>query len=270
MSGCVSPQQPEASSIKNREPQDEFLDLGHGRIHFRVIYGNLPAIVLESGGGMDSSQWKSLQPEIARLTGLAVVSYDRPGFGESDLPSSAYDAALEMQHLQEGLKRLGLEKQVILVGHSYGGFLNQYYASKYSRSVRGVVLIDPGTVGIVDAFGGSKAVVKEAEAEVKYDGPEPAPKRILALKRFFAGYSDAIETFRSTAFPNVPMILISAGKPWWPTEERNKLWRAGHESVVAGYPNRSLVVAEGSGHTVTADRPDVVLLAITNIVARIH
>jgi len=264
MTACVSPQRPKTPSEKiAAEPQNEFLDPGHGRLRFCVIRGNLPAIVLESGGSENASQWKSLQPEIARLTGLAVVSYDRPGFGDSELPSSPYDATLEMQDLKVALKRLRLANEVILVGHSYGGLLNQLYASQNPKSVRGVVLIDPNSVEFVDSIGGARVLEKEL--------PKQLPEPVEANKRVLAGFERAIETFRPTAFPSdVPVVVITAGKPWWPTEERNRLFRAAHESIVRGNPNRSLVVAEGSGHRVTADRPDIVLSAITNIVARIH
>ena len=90
------------------EPSEEFLELGNGRVHFRVTRGASPTIVLESAADGDLSQWDSLQLKIAQVTGMAVVSYDRPGFGKSDLPSSAYDPVLEMQQLRDGLKRLGL------------------------------------------------------------------------------------------------------------------------------------------------------------------
>src|SRR5207247_2480874 len=113
-------------------------------------------------------------------------------------------------------------------------------------------------------------VMKLSGAEVTYDGPEPAPKNILVRRRFFSGYPDAIEKFRSAPWPDIPMIVITAGNQWWPTEEQNKLWRAGHESLVAGNPNRSLIVAEGSGHIVTADRPDIVLSVVKEFVARIR
>jgi pimeloyl-ACP methyl ester carboxylesterase len=264
MTGCVSPQRHEASPEKIAgEPQEEFLDPGHGRLRFCVIRGNLPAIVLESGGAENASQWKSLQPEIARLTGLAVVSYDRPGFGDSELPASPYDAALEMQDLKVALKRLRLARGVILVGHSYGGLLNQLYASQNPKSVRGVVLIDPNSVEFMDSIGGVRVLEKEI--------PKQLPEPVEANKRVLAGFERAIETFRPAAFPSdVPMVVITAGKPWWPTEERNRLFRSSHESIVRGNPNRLLVVAEGSGHRVTADRPDIVLSAITNVVARIH
>lgn len=261
VTGCISPQQHEASSEKVAgEPQDQFLDLGDGRIRFHVIHGSLPAIVLESGGGGDSSQWKDLQPEIARLTGLAVVSYDRPGFGESELPASPYDAALEMRDLQTGLKQLRLARKVILVGHSYGGLLNQLYASQNPKSVRGVVLVDPNSVEFMDSIGGFRVLEKES--------PQQLSK---PLQRQMAGMERALEAFRPTGFPSdVPMVVITAGNPWWPTPERNRLFRASHENIVRGNPHRSLVVADGSGHNITADRPDVVLSAITNVVGRIH
>jgi pimeloyl-ACP methyl ester carboxylesterase len=219
--------------------------------------------VLECGGGENATQWASLQPEIARLTGWAVVSYDRPGFGKSDLPSSPYDPVLEMRQLKQGLKRLGLDREVILVGHSYGALLNQLYASQNPKAIRGVVLIDPNTVGFMDSIGGVRELMKEV--------PDPLPKPVQANKRVLAGFEAALETFRKVPFrSDIPMVVITAGKPWWPTKERNKLFRAAHEEIVFDNPNRSLVVAEGSGHNVTADRPDVVMAAIQDVVARIH
>lgn len=264
VTGCVSTRRSEFCTQKQSPVlEEEFFDLGQGRVHFRVIRGATPTIVLESGGAENATQWANLQPEIARLTGLAVVSYDRPGFGASDLPSSPYDPVLEMRQLKRGLKRLGLDHEVILVGHSYGALLNQLYASQNPEAIRGVVLIDPNTVGFMDSIGGVRVLMKEVPAQL--------PKPVEANKRVLAGFEAALEVFRTTAFrSDIPMVVITAGKPWWPTEERNKLFRAAHESSVTGNPNRSQVIAERSGHNVIADRPDVVLAAIKDVVARIH
>ena len=262
MTGCTGvPPKTVPSGKPVSESKDEFLDLGQGRVHFHIIRGESPTILLECGGGSNWGQWKKLQPEIARATGLTVVSYDRPGFGDSELPSSAYDPAVEMRQLHSGLKRLGVDQQLILVGHSYGALLNQLYASKYPRNIRGIVLIDPNSVAFMDSIGGARVLNKEV--------PDPMPEPVEANKRVIAGFERAIEMFRSTAFPtDIPMVVITAGKPWWPTEERNKLFRASHEGIVAGNRNGSLVVAEGSGHVVTTDRPDVVLSAITNVISK--
>jgi pimeloyl-ACP methyl ester carboxylesterase len=260
---CVSPRSGEAQPAKQSPAsEDKSFDFGQGQLHFRVIRGAAPTIVLECGAGENATQWASLQPEIARLTGRAVVSYDRPGYGKSDLPSSPYDPVLEMRQLQQGLKRLGLDREVILVGHSYGALLNQLYASQNPKTIRGVVLVDPNTVGFIDSIGGVGELMKAVPAQL----PEP----IQATKRFLAGYEAAVESFRPVPFrSDLPMVVITAGKPWWPTEDWNRLYSAAHEKLVEGNPNRSRLVADGCGHNVPGDRPDVVLAAIKAVVARI-
>ena len=258
MMGCTGvPPKTVPSGKPVSESKDEFLNLEQGRVHFHIIRGASPTILLECGGGSNWGQWKKLQPEIARATGLTVVSYDRPGFGDSELPSLAYDPSVEMRQLHSGLTHLGVDQQLILVGHSYGALLNQLYASKYPKSIRGVVLIDPNSVAFMDSIGGAGVLNKEF--------PDPVPEPVEANKRIVAQFERAVEMFRLAAFPaDIPMVVITAGKPWWPTEERNKLFRASHESIVVGNRNRSLVVAEGSGHVVPTDRPDFVLSPLPN------
>jgi pimeloyl-ACP methyl ester carboxylesterase len=242
------------------------VDVGGYRLHFRIVDGRSPTIVLESGGGADSSEWSSLQPQLARLTGLAVVSYDRAGFGESDLPSTPYNASEEVAGLQKGLKRLGLAKEVLLVGHSYGGLLNQLYAYKYPKSVRGIVLIDPNTVAFVDAIGGPRQLM-----EIPFPTTPPLSKLQQAGIRQVTAFDKTIELVRKTAIPrHIPVTVITAGKPWWPTQKQSAAYRAGHEAIVAGAPNRSLVVADGSGHNIPGERPDVVISSIQDLIRKLQ
>src|SRR5262245_20949857 len=70
--------------------RDEMVDVGGHRLRFRVAIGadvDQPVIVLESGGGLYSTQWAALQLQLTLESGATVVSYDRAGFGESDLPA---------------------------------------------------------------------------------------------------------------------------------------------------------------------------------------
>jgi pimeloyl-ACP methyl ester carboxylesterase len=54
------------------------------QLAFYVTPGKLPAIVLDSGGGLDASYWKNLVPTVAASTGSEIITYDRAGLGASD------------------------------------------------------------------------------------------------------------------------------------------------------------------------------------------
>ena len=253
-----------ASNGSSPTVKDTSVDVGKYRLHFRIIDGRSPTIVLESGGGADSSQWSALQPELARRTGLAVVSYDRAGFGESDLPSSPYNASEEVAGLRKGLERLGLVKKVLLVGHSHGGLLNQLYAHQYRKSVKGIVLIDSNTVAFVDAIGGPKQLM-----EIPFPTTPPLSKLQRAGIRQINAFDKTIEMVRRAPLPrDIPVIVIAAGKAWWPTQKQSEAYRAGQEAIVAGAPNRSLLVAEGTGHNIPGERPEIVVSAIEELIRK--
>ena len=60
---------------------EKLVDVGGYNLNFRIIQGQGLTILLEAGGGMDSTAWNALAPRLARETGATVVSYDRAGFG---------------------------------------------------------------------------------------------------------------------------------------------------------------------------------------------
>src|SRR5262245_47488159 len=87
--------------------REEIVSAGGYRLNIRIQPGNrpdLPVILLESGGGWDSSQWEKLQPELAAQTGATVVSYDRPGYGKSPLPERPYDIVAETKAFHTALE----------------------------------------------------------------------------------------------------------------------------------------------------------------------
>ncbi len=74
---------------------DTMITVGENRLHFQIIEGGSPTILLEAGGGMDLTEWADLAPRLARETSATVVSYDRAGFGKSDLPETPCDMKVE-------------------------------------------------------------------------------------------------------------------------------------------------------------------------------
>ncbi|MEU1536450.1 alpha/beta fold hydrolase [Streptomyces fagopyri] len=61
------------------------IDNGGHRVAFYVTKGSGSTIVLDSGGGEYSSQWKEIVPKVHAATGATVITYDRAGLGKSDI-----------------------------------------------------------------------------------------------------------------------------------------------------------------------------------------
>ena len=76
------------AAIQSAQAVEKLVDVGGYNLNFRIIPGQGPAILLESGGGMDANEWNALAPRLAADTGATVIAYDRAGFGKSDLPET--------------------------------------------------------------------------------------------------------------------------------------------------------------------------------------
>jgi pimeloyl-ACP methyl ester carboxylesterase len=71
-----------------------------------------------------------------------VASYDRGGFGWSDPSPEPRRVDYLVGELRRALKALSLNPPYVLVGHSYGGFVAKYFASRHPEEVAGLVLVD--------------------------------------------------------------------------------------------------------------------------------
>ncbi len=235
-------------------------------LHFRILAGRLPAIVLEAGGGADASEWAALLPHLAETTGSAVVSYDRAGFGRSELPSAPYDVRRELAALHSALQLLRLADSIIIVGHSYGGLLATIYAHEYPKTVLGLVLVDPNTVAFVDAVGGASSPLL-----VSFDTSRPLSKVELAGKRQVDAFPQTVVVARrSPPSTTLPIVLITAGNPFWPTAAANNARRTAHDELVRGGARRRLVIATGAGHQIPSARPDLIIAAVEEVLSIAH
>ena len=111
---------------------DKMVDIGTHKL--RVVLSDIPSdytIILEAGGGMHSDVYKGIQDTLVHLTGMRVMSYDRSGFGQSELGPDDFSAIDEVDVLKKCLEIQGFKGNFVLVGHSYGGFLVQLFAARY-------------------------------------------------------------------------------------------------------------------------------------------
>lgn len=270
LSGAISTLAASPSSIQAKESVKTMIKIGKYHLNFQVIKGGSLTILLEAGGGMDSTEWSKLAPVLAQKTGATVVSYDRAGFGKSDLPETPYDMLEEVDWLWQGLKQLGLDKNLILMGHSYGGWLIRLIASEHPNSIRGMVFIDPFTTEFVYALGVEYLDNHPMAGKLPFDTshPEKLTKQQRALVRMVGkGLGPKVEVMRKTSVPpGIPVRVITCGKKFYPKLEEQQAWRQAHEQMTASIKGAILLVAEQSAHMVPWTQPEIIIEAMTEVI----
>jgi len=114
----------------------------NGRIlvSYRTGSGS-PAVILETGLGSESDEWRPIQRSIGEVT--LAWRYDRAGRGGSGAaPTSPRSAGAMVEDLHELLRSAAIPGPYLLVGHSFGGLLVRLYAYRHPREVCGLVLVD--------------------------------------------------------------------------------------------------------------------------------
>jgi len=243
------------SELKKSE---KYVDIGTHKL--RVVLSDISSkytVVLEAGGGKYSEAYDEIQDTLATLTGLRVMSYDRSGFGQSELGPDTFNAMDEMAALKKCLEIQGFKDHFILVGHSYGGFLVQLFTVRYPELVSGLVLIDPMNVTFVDRFG-----LDNLNAVTPYF-ENPTKNYEKAGNRMVDSFPEALDILRGKELPpQIPVILITAGHA--PISE--DIWRKCHEEMVIHSAKHKIVIAEENHHDIVLENPELVLHTIIELI----
>jgi pimeloyl-ACP methyl ester carboxylesterase len=123
----------------------QLVDLGGWRVHLHCTgeaRASQPTVILEAGAGGFSVDWSLVQPAVARFA--RVCSYDRSGFGWSDLGPRPRMMRQSVWELHTLLQKADVRPPYVLVGHSAGGILARLYAFTYPTEVVGMILLDSG------------------------------------------------------------------------------------------------------------------------------
>ncbi|MFF2996512.1 alpha/beta fold hydrolase [Streptomyces sp. NPDC057950] len=264
--GSASPETSQAVRTKLR-----MIDNGGHRLAFYVTKGSSSTIVLDSGGGEYSSQWKEIVPELHAATGATVITYDRAGLGKSDVVPGPWKVQSAVSDLKAGLEQLGVTRDVTLVSHSQAGEIANYLAQDNPKMLSGALLVD---ANLPPFFTDEEIprLVAAAQPEVdaaKKDPEKPANRQLISTSE---GFAAAHRAFHRVVWPDsVPArVMLSEKTPFEGSPEDARRWREAAASFAHAAPNRSLVTAEGTSHEVPTDRPDLVLKEIENVFAAQH
>jgi pimeloyl-ACP methyl ester carboxylesterase len=229
--------------------------VGSDRLHVETLGESGPTIVFEAGLGNDSTTWKSVANPIAGFA--RVVLYDRVGLGQSSQlkdTSAAITADEVASRLHALLAAADIHPPFILVGHSLGGLYMQMFARKYPKEVSGVVLLESSSTGAPSELKTRAKLVPGTAAYLEEEGIAESNRQVRNAGRF----------------PDVPLTVIAATdhgpyfRQWEPTLMRLQ------QQLATLSPQGSLIVAQGSGHDVQLDRPEIVIEAVQRMAAAVQ
>lgn len=232
-------------------------DVGGYELFYRCEGDGSPTVVLEAGLGSPGTT--DFGDFIGQLDGVdaRVCTYDRAGTGVSGVrPKSAgkLTAALEAEELHSMLEKAGIEPPYVLVPHSYGGLITRVYADKYPDEVAGFVFEDVSTAWEIDLWpkwdpspwidGGQKVDIQATEKEVlKAEPLGDRPSVVLSQ-----------DTYKGEGIPGWAAPIFA--------KQQAKLAKLGDDVVHAR--------ADGSGHFIHEERPELMVDAIGAVVAAVQ
>jgi proline iminopeptidase len=187
------------------DPSLQFVELAGYRFHVQT-WGDAalpPIIVVHGGPGGDS---KYLYP----LQGLAekhhVVFYDQRGTGLSPrVDKRLLTLQGSLDDLHSIVTHYGGQRQVKLIGHSWGGMLVAGYVGRHPERVSHAVLVEPGALNAASA----KEFVKRLKASQSLSDS-------IGLLRYIAATPFVSSKDGHERFDYVMTRLMNRGKPGGP------------------------------------------------------
>ena len=225
-------------------------------------------VVFEAGFASDQSVWRKVAPQIAKQA--AVLVYSRAGYGQS--PARAQPLSMEQSaaELAEVLSQRKVAGPLILVGHSYGGFLIRHFAATHPQRVAGLVFVDPADEGL-------ETVLKRVDAtRVQQDQRMLAasiPPKWQGELQTIQKILDAGRLPATPELPDVPAVLITsvqsrAGSDFFQeTPEAIKIKRERHAAFMTQFSSGAHVYTPNSGHGIQMQEPELVIAAIGQVMA---
>jgi pimeloyl-ACP methyl ester carboxylesterase len=279
-----------ARSDPDRYPAPgRLVSVGAERFHLHCLGSGGPTVVMEAGLGESSLTWSLVQPEIAATT--RVCSYDRAGYGWSELGPLPRTAGREAAELNELLATAGESGPYVLVAHSLGANVTRLFLGRFPDEVVGVVLVEPtdpeaviavgtpfipiaqyrlssilGRLGVVRLFGESLVPLSVGtdppdsvieNAAVVY-GPQSLSTAVEELRTSVDDARDVVAGTTPGAWDSLPLGVVIAGSGGDPAFGRK---------LAALSDAGALLVAQASGHYVQYDQPQIVVDAVLEVVA---
>jgi pimeloyl-ACP methyl ester carboxylesterase len=277
----------------NLSAQKRFLTIDSTKIWINTIgienrKKGQPVVVFESGLGTPMDNWDKVLTGVSALAPL--VTYDRPGIGESEPDNEMPTIKNVSDKLIKILNHLGIAPPYILVGHSLGGAYVRGFAVYYPNLLAGLVIIDPADftetklnkrkpyldIGLTNEQVDTLFKKWQKEDEENKNKPTSKPKSIIEEDEVLAHLRETdFKEITDSKLPNIPVHILTGGRYDTPPSFRIKelndslLFRAKMENrvdrwtdVIQSVDKGMLFYSGDAGHFVQWDDPELLISSI--------
>jgi len=273
------------------KPPGKLIDVNGRKMHIYCIGNKSPTIILDSGTGGFSLEWKDIQDSLSQY--VRVCAYDRAGYGWSDMGPLPRTTKRITHELHTLLQNAGIHGPYIMVGHSFGGFTAQYFARYFNHEIAGIVLIDSSHEEQVYRLPeNGKDVVRRSLHQDRSNMVtrsvmhEHFPKEVAAVAQQLMTRWTALLTWREEManyalssrelrdvhdrpILEIPIVVLTRGKRVWPNtpygDAMETVWKELQDELSSLNGNSTHVIAENSGHVIHLDEPELVVDAIHDV-----
>ncbi len=286
-------------------PRGTLIDVGGYRLHFQIEGVGQPAVIMDSGLGATSILFAAVLPEVARFTWACAFDRAGYPWSDPAPPDVPRTSARIVEELRIALQKAEIPPPYILVGLSFGGINMLTYALNYPDEVAGLILLDPSHPEMFERVPGipgvkvmkwsmewftplarwgwlrplagilTKSLIPHPgnlpswawEAQ-KMVGVHPATYEAATRESAVATESFAKARIGKGALGDIPLWILTGAEQWVkgrPTAMKKAMLEL-RDELAAGSTRGQHRLVEGSGHVVSADRPDVVIAAIREMV----
>lgn len=253
-----------------------------------------PTVILDAGLSGNCLAWCLVQPQLAKMT--KVVSFDRKGYGWSDIEDSEITSLSALEDLKLALQELNIAPPYILVGHSFAGLHIRLFASKYPEDVVGLVFVDAvhqdryikermdsdrlrqyekslkmmrvanltsliGLPRLLKMPVGGRSLPKRVQNYVKYVGYTPSAYEVSYKEMLYSEKSARQVEATQKLKEDLPIVVVSSNN-------KDEAWKE-QQQKLCQLTNKSVHIQTENNHSIQLENPAVVVEAVEKIIGNI-
>lgn len=218
-----------------------------------------PAIVMESGFDSGMETWDLIIDTLA--TYAKVYTYDRPGYGKSNMKDAPHSFEVIARQLHSNLRARKIKPPYVLVGYADGALMMNMFVRLYPEEVQGVVMIEPTHPDLYEYLKENEAILYDILVDKINDG-----QRLYELDLI---KKSSEEFINAPGFPDVPLTILMASRhSSLESESLKEKTLEYHEALKNMSAEGKRYLIPSSGRHIHRNEPEAVLDKILEIMQR--